>query len=75
MSEIISAEAAYIKEQMQALRDAQLKLEIIPVAAIVRYWRNSNYDAHRANVNGCTPEMFDDDDATIEAWVYTMESA
>lgn len=74
MNEIISAEVAYIETQMQALRDAKRQLDAIPIAAIVRYWRNSNYDVRRANANGCTPEMFDDDDALIEEWVNAMEN-
>jgi hypothetical protein len=51
------------------------QLDAIPIAAIVRYWRNSNYDVRRANANECTTEMFDDDDALIEDWVNAMEGA
>lgn len=55
-------------------RDLRAQRDAIPVAAIVRYWRNSNYDARQANANGYTPEMFDDDDALIEEWVNAMEN-
>lgn len=46
--------------------------DAIPIDAIVLYWRNSCYDVHAANDNGCTTQMFDAADMAIEKWMRSI---
>jgi hypothetical protein len=75
VAEMALKELISMRQQLDRLSIHIENHETAPIAAIMRYWRNSSYDVRRAKANGYATEMFDDDDALIEEWVNAMEYA